>query len=88
MKLEVRYDEKEDKLFFTEISKKSLRIDEFFTSKLYFIEEKQKSGVSKTFAIIDTKFKTFEEFKRWGLENIKERRKLVKVLRELFKLVV
>jgi len=97
MRVEISYDEKNDKLFFTEIRRKSINLDKFFTTKLYankfdnFVkpEGMMKSvNSSRTFAILDfPNIKTFEDFKIWGLTKIKERKKLVKLLKEIYKLL-
>jgi len=91
MKIEVSYDEDSDKLFFTEIRRKTVNLDNFFTPKLYapkFEDKEHKALVSKTFAIIEfPNIKTFEDFKTWGLKRVKERKKLVKLLREVYKIL-
>ena len=91
MIVEVSYDEENDRIFFTKITKKTINLKNFFKIKLYAnkFDDCVKSIMStRTFAILDfPSIETIEDLKSWGLKNENERKRLAKLLKEIYKLI-
>jgi len=87
----VSYDKENDRLFFTKIDRRSVRLDDFFTKKLYGnrFEDllEKRASVAETFAIINfPKIKKFENFVQWGKVRAEERKQLIEILKKLYKM--
>jgi len=88
MKVEISYDKENDEILFTEIKRKRINLDSFFSEKLY-AEKKEKPAtefratVARTYIIIDfPHLGTLEDFKAWVLRE-KESEKLIELLKEV-----
>ena len=91
MKVEISYDKENDEILFTEIRRKNIKIDSFFSEKLY-AEKRGKPAtefritMARTYLIVDfPRMKSIEDFKRW-LCNEKSKR-LVELLKEVCRIV-
>jgi len=91
MKIEISYDRENDEILFTEIRRKNIKIDSFFSEKLY-AEKKEKPAaefritIARTYLIVDfPHMKSIEDFKRW-LCNEKSKR-FVELLKEVCRIV-
>jgi len=91
MKVEVSYDKENDDILFTEIRRKNIKIDSFFSEKLYVGKEEEsakefKAIIAKTYLIVDfPRMKSIEDFKRWLCKE--EGNKLAELLKEVCRIV-
>ena len=82
MKVEISYNGENDEIFFTEIRRKHINLDSFFSEKLYAKKkERAEFRIARTYLIVDFPNVKFEDFKRWLCDEKSKR--LVELLKEV-----